>query len=420
MPQESHESAEILREQEVIAIPDIHGNADALFASLKGAGYAETSDSSGNWRKGWKLTEAGKKARIVFTGDFFDRGHQNADVAALINDLRKRKGEGVTTLFGNHDVMLLRAAKERSGGAIEHLWQNDGDTTLREILGQEEWNKLFAAYQTCANIDTFIQKVQTTVGENIFSPGKRPRWVLSSLSTLYQWWTKEGRAHIQQVCETHSDACSEHLAELRSDKELQPHDGTQQDLDRTLATLEERVTRTGAFAELVCTMQPMTQIDDVLYLHAGLSEEWIRILCEKGVDGANAHFHALIQDPVRLANMAGGGDPESAVLWSRELYTFLKGRPDLAQKLLAKGIRMIVCGHTEQRDGQLHHKFPSGLHIVYGDTGLGGGGGSFTRTHGRTSPKNGEVEGHLGAWTDLYGNKSPARTIPLAKLPPSK
>ena len=69
-----------------------------------------------------------KDARFVFLGDYVDRGRQSRDVVELLFKTQARAPDQVVCLKGNHEDMLLSAAK----GGDEALWlDNGGDTTLR-------------------------------------------------------------------------------------------------------------------------------------------------------------------------------------------------------------------------------------------------------------------------------------------------
>ena len=94
------------------AIGDIHGCHDLLTALLDGVrGHA-----------------AGRPYRLVFLGDYIDRGRDSAAVIATVRDLQAQSPETVTCLMGNHEMMLLAAARDRS---LTGWWLgNGGGATL--------------------------------------------------------------------------------------------------------------------------------------------------------------------------------------------------------------------------------------------------------------------------------------------------
>ncbi len=72
----------------------------------------------------------GKDDRIVFVGDYIDRGSNSKGVVDYIIELKDRSNAEIITLRGNHEQMLLNAI---SNNAEFDLWLiNHGDTTLRD------------------------------------------------------------------------------------------------------------------------------------------------------------------------------------------------------------------------------------------------------------------------------------------------
>ena len=77
------------------AVGDIHGCHDLLTALLDGVrGHA-----------------AGRPYRLVFLGDYIDRGPDSAAVVATVRALQAQSPETVTCLMGNHEIMLLAARR---------------------------------------------------------------------------------------------------------------------------------------------------------------------------------------------------------------------------------------------------------------------------------------------------------------------
>jgi serine/threonine protein phosphatase 1 len=68
-----------------------------------------------------------KSDQLFLLGDYIDRGEQSKEVIDFIIDLKKQ-GFDVTTLMGNHEVMLLDSYYNRE---LEPLWlMNNGASTL--------------------------------------------------------------------------------------------------------------------------------------------------------------------------------------------------------------------------------------------------------------------------------------------------
>ena len=95
------------------AIGDVHGRLDLLRLAIDA--IAEHT--------------AGAPFRVVFLGDYVDRGPDSRGVVELLIDLRKRWP--VTCLKGNHEALMVQAITE-PGGEWMGLWlENGGEETLR-------------------------------------------------------------------------------------------------------------------------------------------------------------------------------------------------------------------------------------------------------------------------------------------------
>ena len=83
----------------IVAIADIHGDADGLAGILRQAGL---TDQAGSW--------VGGTATLVQTGDYLDRGEHVRAVLDLLMALEEKAESGggrVVTLLGNHEAMNL-------------------------------------------------------------------------------------------------------------------------------------------------------------------------------------------------------------------------------------------------------------------------------------------------------------------------
>jgi serine/threonine protein phosphatase 1 len=94
------------------AIGDIHGRLDFLMDLLSQI-----------------ITHAnGRSCKLVFLGDYIDRGPDSAGVLALVRRFQQQWPESVICLKGNHEAMLLEVVTEP---AVTSWWLgNGGDTTL--------------------------------------------------------------------------------------------------------------------------------------------------------------------------------------------------------------------------------------------------------------------------------------------------
>ena len=94
------------------AIGDIHGRCDLLDALLQKI----------------ELHANGRDRRLVFVGDYIDRGPESARVIETLRKLQWREPDNVVCLMGNHEEMLVNAMWEH--GALELWLQNGGIQTL--------------------------------------------------------------------------------------------------------------------------------------------------------------------------------------------------------------------------------------------------------------------------------------------------
>lgn len=103
----------------IYAIGDIHGRADLLIAMLgRIERHAEQHPFQG-------------EKRLVFLGDYVDRGPDSAGVLDML-DKGLPDGFGVDLLLGNHEQLMLDAFEE--GGEKLMLWMlNGGNTTMQSF-----------------------------------------------------------------------------------------------------------------------------------------------------------------------------------------------------------------------------------------------------------------------------------------------
>lgn len=94
------------------AIGDVHGCADALRRLL-----AEIVRHRGT-----------RPRRLVFLGDYVDRGPESAAVIEILRGLQRVEPDAVTCLMGNHEALVLDAYANGLGASAWH--ENGGDATL--------------------------------------------------------------------------------------------------------------------------------------------------------------------------------------------------------------------------------------------------------------------------------------------------
>jgi len=95
------------------AVGDLHGRLDLLRLAV-----AAIADHV-----------RGGPFRVVFLGDYVDRGPESRGVIEFLIDLQKRWP--ATCLKGNHEDLMVQAVTQAGGGRLEHWLDNGGDETLR-------------------------------------------------------------------------------------------------------------------------------------------------------------------------------------------------------------------------------------------------------------------------------------------------
>lgn len=101
----------------IFAIPDIHGRNDLLQQLLKELTFIHLLD----------LT----KDKLIFLGDYIDRGSDSRGVIETIKDLCEKHPENVKAVRGNHEDMAIDACLQGSLNKT-YLWiMNGGDKTTK-------------------------------------------------------------------------------------------------------------------------------------------------------------------------------------------------------------------------------------------------------------------------------------------------
>jgi serine/threonine protein phosphatase 1 len=97
------------------AVGDIHGCFDELADLVAGC----------------EFVSAGRRARLIFIGDYVDRGPDSRKVLDFLIERQRREKERFVCLRGNHDDLLMRAAcKSRTDSDLINWWANGGEQTL--------------------------------------------------------------------------------------------------------------------------------------------------------------------------------------------------------------------------------------------------------------------------------------------------
>jgi serine/threonine protein phosphatase 1 len=108
------------------AIGDVHGSYTKLANLLR-----HCRDHCG-----------GNESRFVLLGDYIDRGRRSRDVVNLLIEMQAAEGDRFVCLKGNHEAMLLDAAR----GEDELVWLSNGGHTTLDSYRVERASELPAAH----------------------------------------------------------------------------------------------------------------------------------------------------------------------------------------------------------------------------------------------------------------------------------
>jgi serine/threonine protein phosphatase 1 len=112
MPAESMNEATRVPAPRTYAVGDLHGRLDLLRLAVRAiADHVQDAPF-----------------RVVFLGDYVDRGPDSRGVIEFLIDLQKRWP--VTCLKGNHEELMAQAVTQPGGGRLERWLDNGGDATL--------------------------------------------------------------------------------------------------------------------------------------------------------------------------------------------------------------------------------------------------------------------------------------------------
>ncbi|MNS94432.1 Serine/threonine-protein phosphatase 1 [compost metagenome] len=119
-----------------LVISDIHGCLAQLFELLNAAKYDPLKD------------------KLIFLGDYIDRGTQSKDVVEQVKALTEKYG--AVALIGNHDLMMINALNGSDEGD-DGLWLNNGGyLTIESYCGLDFFEEGFE-WEGYQQAKTFIK-----------------------------------------------------------------------------------------------------------------------------------------------------------------------------------------------------------------------------------------------------------------------
>jgi serine/threonine protein phosphatase 1 len=111
----------------IFAIGDIHGRLDLTTAALE-AVHARAKDA--------------ESFRVIFLGDYIDRGPESRGVVELM--MRLSKDHRYVCLKGNHEAMMVQCL---TGGTTDDFarWMDNGGRQTLDSYGAADWDAALAA-----------------------------------------------------------------------------------------------------------------------------------------------------------------------------------------------------------------------------------------------------------------------------------
>ncbi|WP_158914646.1 metallophosphoesterase family protein [Caulobacter sp. S45] len=100
------------------AVGDIHGRLDLLMLALEKI----------------EAHARGEVARLIFLGDYIDRGEESRAVVSVLKELEQ--SPNVHCLLGNHEEMMLVAIRGRDPRDLNRWINSGGDETVRSYGGR--------------------------------------------------------------------------------------------------------------------------------------------------------------------------------------------------------------------------------------------------------------------------------------------
>jgi hypothetical protein len=365
--EESKEYGEVVRETDVYYMPDIHGDVDAMKNSLKTMGLV---DDSGAWIGGNKV--------LQFSGDYIDRGSKNfatLDYLMQVKSQAEAAGGRIDLLIGNHEAIMISAVLEAEG-EFSQKWSwlsNGGDTFVYEVM-LSQGNKTQG--------DQLLSKIQELQS--------MPR---NTRETNQAYWAAVEAMFTDPALNLES-AFAETKAMLFSEN--------------------------GRFSEFINSLQAISQVDDMLYVHAGISPKWVGMLKQYGgVDGVNARWQTALENAqngdftlfnefneIGGSRMEGGvSDVKHGGLFWFDFESDIAKLTDteiesMCADLKAMGINGIMVGHTRVDSPTLSARFEAnGIKLLAADVSIsdayrggesGNGGVKLSKEGHITSEANGD------------------------------
>ncbi|MEM9635338.1 MAG: metallophosphoesterase [Pseudomonadota bacterium] len=309
----------------VVFVSDPHADADGFLRSLVAAGVVRRSTGK------LSLTSFGRTAKIVIGGDCLDKGPSNLDLLDALQDLIG-SGADVHLLAGNHDLRLrlaIRALTLPRSTLTEHLFVRMGRKILPLL------REVRTRYLSSADLEHMPD--EKTCRERIF-PSKR--WGKS--------FQREASAYLTPA------GIEKELRKLKKKKKQFDRQAAAENL--TMREVYAAALRChdlflvpgGAYNWFYSSMDVVTRIGSLLFVHAGIDDAMCTLLADAGSAAVNNRYrHEAEMDP--FAFYTG---PVANLVRTKYRPVDMVLTADGVNRLHECGIKMVVQGHVNNHQGQ--------------------------------------------------------------------
>lgn len=326
-------------EHKVYFISDLHGDPEALIASLVASGGVKRTGPS---LLDFVLTKEGKEARFVVGGDCFDKGPSSLGVIHGLAHLRAM-GARVRLLAGNHDLRVflgLASVGQHRTPETQHFFIRTGPKIL-PLLGEIRTShvtkkdlKKVPSLKKCRRL-LFPDAAWTTTFPEIAKGHLKPQQIKREL------------ARIQKKIARFEASCADHGLTLQ---------------DVYVAALKWQdlfLHKNGPYHWFFEKLRLAYRAGSLLFVHAGVDNAVAHQLAKQGVKPLNRQFRDHLQNPPfdfyygSLCNMV------------RTKYRDVDRPFDKkgVRHLHRAGISAIVHGHRNVHHGQRLATRRSILHV---------------------------------------------------------
>lgn len=332
----------------VVAVGDIHGDADAFAGILQSAGVI---DEQRRW--------IGGRTTLVQTGDFTDRGPQVRDVMDLLMSLEKQAaaaGGRVLALLGNHEAMNIMGEVRDATPAIFASFA-DGESEARRET----------AYQT------YLQVMET---RRATSEGAAP-----TVQMKEQWLAAHPPGFVEYRAAfgpdgTYGRWLRQKPIVARMGDTIFLHGGLRPDLDLSVDQINDRMRRElTAFDRYQRHLIERRLVPPFFTLQELLNtarRELERVAAQAAAehgDGAVDRDHVAVLEGLMQAGSWLALNPESP-LWFRGYATWTseEGAAHMDAVLKRHRAARIVVGHTILGSFRITPRFSARVFLI--DTGM--------------------------------------------------